>query len=89
MNVNEDNKISVTLTPYQWHNLLEELEDRLCVVNIPRKNLVEVYEAIAGQLRGGPVKVVLNYPEKKEEKKKEDKKRSVQKTVLGWLRANE
>lgn len=66
----DDNKISIMLTAYQWHNLLEELEDRLCVVNIDRKNLVEVYEAIAGQLRGGPVRVILNYPKEKEEKKK-------------------
>lgn len=61
----DDNKISITLTPYQWHMLLEELENRLCVVNIDRTNLVEVYEAIAGQLRGEPVKVILNYPEGK------------------------
>lgn len=61
-----DNKVSITLTPYQWHKLLEELEDRLCVVNIDRTNLIELYEEITYQLRGERVKVLLTREDKHE-----------------------
>ena len=51
---------TVTLTAYDWHVLMNELEHSLRVVNRDSRNLVKIYEAVAAQLAGAPVKVLKN-----------------------------
>lgn len=49
---------SVTLSPYAWHKLLGELEERLNVINRPNPHVtVWLYETISSQLAGHTITV--------------------------------
>ena len=74
-------KVSVELDVYEWHKVLDFLEDEMCVVNRNPEMAIMLYEKIATQLNGDPVKV--NRPKKKEtiiaEEKSEEKKGIIKK----------
>jgi len=52
-----ENNTSFTLTAYESHLLLKELEYLLSIVNRNQQGLKLVYEKIAGQLHDIPIKV--------------------------------
>ncbi len=47
--------LSVTLTAYDWHALLREMEEMSNIVNRDQRNLRILYTAIASQLAGEQV----------------------------------
>jgi len=62
-------ELSVSLDPYEWHELLEELEYLFKFINRSQTRTVRLYEKIASQLSNLPVKVNLNRKPKESSKK--------------------
>ena len=62
------NESSVTLSTYDWHLLLNDIEDHLRIVNRDRTTTRELYEKIASQLYGTKVTYILNEPQKPPER---------------------
>ena len=52
-------EISIKLPPYEWHALLKELEQNMCIVNRDQTNSYVLYRAIASQLAGREIKVEM------------------------------
>lgn len=50
--------VSVSMSPYEWHKLLSELEFAMCIVNRDQRTITALYEMISSQLNEVPVKVV-------------------------------
>ena len=78
-------KVSVELDVYEWHKVLDVFEEEMCIVNRNPEMAIMLYEKIATQLNGVPVKVAR--PEKKEtiiaEEKLEEKK-GILKKWFNW-----
>jgi len=77
------NEASVTLSTYDWHLLLNDIEDHLRIVNRDRTTTRELYEKIASQLYGTKVTYILNEPQKPP---KPDKEPSFFEKVSCWVR---
>lgn len=58
--------INITMTSYEWHLLLNDIEDHLRIVNRDRRTTASLYEKIASQLLGAKVTYLLDEPKKKE-----------------------
>lgn len=58
-----ENKINFSLTYWETKELLNQLETLMCVVNRDNEPVYQLYEIIASQLQGSPVKV--QRPERK------------------------
>lgn len=54
----DERLVAIKLTPYQWHQLLETLDDQLAICNRRHTVTVALYEDIATQLSDRPVKVI-------------------------------
>ena len=51
-------KVTVVLSPFEWHKLLTELEYLMRFANRETATAISLYESIATQLNKNPVKVV-------------------------------
>ncbi len=73
---------SIELSNYAWHSLLSELEDSLRICNRDNTNVEILYENIASQLAGRPVKV--SRPEKQKVKPLDKPPENPVKTKSFW-----
>lgn len=68
-------RMSVTLSGYEWHRLLQEMEFTASISNRDRTMIKSLYEKIGSQLHGASV--TLSFPEPKSEPEPPKRK--------GWL----
>lgn len=76
----QENDYYIGMTPYAWHELLEELEYLFRIIGRDKVKTIRLYENIASQLSDIPVKVESN---KKSKKPKEPLGRVIKENTVG------
>ena len=57
MSTEPSTPLTVTLSSWHWHRLLRQLEEDMRVCNVDQEVTYQLYELIASQLAGHPVRV--------------------------------